>query len=65
MTVTTRRIHEALEAQRFIARQASREVAELDPRAVLVAIEVKLSEGRVDEARALANEYRASRKVSN
>ena len=53
------------EAQRFAADQAGRETSELDPRAVLIAIEVKLAEGRIDEARALANEYRASKKASN
>jgi len=50
------------EAQRFQAEQAGREVAELDAYSVLLAIEVKLSEGRIDEARAMAAEYRKSKK---
>jgi len=41
------------EAQRFSADQAAREQAQLDPRSVLIAIQVKLSEGRIDEARQL------------
>lgn len=47
-----------LEAQRDAARQASREMAELDVRAVLVAVQVKISEGRVDEAKAIVAAYR-------
>lgn len=61
---TIRTIEAQHEAERFIASQSSRDVGELDPRAVLVAIEVKLAEGRIEEARALAAEYRASKKAS-
>ena len=50
------------EAQRFQAEQAAREVAELDAYSVLLAIEVKLSEGRIDEAKAMAAEYRKSKR---
>lgn len=51
MTITRKHIEEALEAQRFTAQQASRETAELDPRCLLIAIQVKLAEGRYDEAK--------------
>lgn len=50
------------EAERFSADQAAREVAELDAVSVLYAIEVKLSEGRIEEARAMAAAYRASKR---
>lgn len=39
------------EAQRFTAQQASREQAKLDPCCLLIAIKVKLAEGRYDEAK--------------
>ncbi len=51
-----------LEAQRFTASQASREVAQLDARAVLIAIEVKLAEGNIDAARAIAAEWKAAQR---
>ena len=50
------------EAQRFQADQASREVGELDAVAVLYAVEVKIAEGRIDEARALVAAYRNSKR---
>ena len=50
------------EAQRFQAEQAPREQAELDAVSVLIAIEVKLSEGRLEEAKAMAAEYRKSKR---
>jgi len=49
------------EAQRWEASQASREQAQLDPRSVLIAIEVKLSEGRYDEAKQLYLDWKASK----
>lgn len=50
------------EAQRFQADQAAREVAELDAVSVLYAVEVKMQEGRIDEAKAIVAAYRASKK---
>lgn len=58
---TIARINDALEAERQRASEASREVAQLDERSVLIAIEVKLAEGRIDDARALAQAWRASK----
>jgi hypothetical protein len=54
------------EAQRFEAAQAARDVAELDAVAVLIAVEVKMQEGRIEEgrieeARALVAMWRASK----
>ena len=48
---TIAQIEATHEAERFTASQAAREVAQLDPRSVLVAIQVKLDEGRYDEAK--------------
>lgn len=61
-TKTIRDINAKDEAQRFLAEQAAREVSELDAYSVLLAIEVKLSEGRTDEARAMAQAWRESKK---
>lgn len=59
---TIRRIHDADEAQRFEAQQASREQAELDPRSVLLtALELR-AQGREDEARRLVAEWRQSKR---
>jgi hypothetical protein len=59
---TINHINEALEAERFIASQAAREVAELDAVAVLIAVEVKMQEGNVEAARALVQAWRASKR---
>ena len=48
---TIAHIEAAHEAQRFEASQAAREVAQLDAVSVLYAVQVKLSEGRIAEAR--------------
>lgn len=53
---------EQLEAQRWNASQAGRDVAELDAVSVLIAVEVKLAEGRTEEARAMVQAWRASQK---
>lgn len=58
---TIRQINETMDAARFIAQQASREVAELDERCLLIAIEVKLAEGRIEEARAMYLDYKRSK----
>jgi len=55
---TIARIEETLEAQRFTASQASREASQLDPRSVLIAIQVKLSEGRYEEAKQMYLDYK-------
>lgn len=49
------------EAQRFTADQAGREVAQLDVRSVLIAIEVKLNEGNIEAAKAIALAWKAGR----
>lgn len=59
---TIQHIEAKHEAQRFAAEQAPREQPELDALSVLLAIEVKLAEGRIEEARAMAAEYRASKR---
>lgn len=59
---TIAHIEASLEAQRFQAEQAARDVAELDAVSVLYAVEVKLSEGRTDEARAMVAAWRKSQK---
>lgn len=51
-------IEAQLETQRHIAAQAAREVAQLDVRSVLIAVEVKLAEGRIEEAKAIVAAYR-------
>lgn len=59
---TIRTIEAQHEAQRFAADQAAREVAELDAVSVLYAVEVKMAEGRIDEARAMVQAWRASKR---
>jgi hypothetical protein len=56
-----RNIEAQHEAQRFNAEQAARE-AELDAVSVLYAVQVKIAEGRIEEARAMVEAYRASQK---
>lgn len=58
---TINQVNAQLEAQRFTASQAARDVAELDAVAVLIAVEVKLAEGRIEEAKAMVAQYRASK----
>ena len=58
---TIQHIEAELEAQRFEADQAAREQPALDPRSVWYAVQVKLAEGRIDEARALVQAWRAGR----
>jgi hypothetical protein len=48
-----------LEAQRAQASQASREQPALDPRTVLIAIEVLIEAGRIAEAKAMRAAYKA------
>lgn len=56
---TIRDINAKDEAQRFIADQASREVAQLDPRSVLLVVEAKLAAGLVEEAKAIVAAWKA------
>lgn len=49
------------ETERFIADQAARELAQMDERSVLIAIQVKLAEGRIEEARAIAAAWKTGR----
>lgn len=58
MPITTRRILAALEAQRFVASQAAREMAQLDPRSVLLVVQAKIAAGFIDEAKAIVKAYR-------
>ena len=57
-----RNIEDAHAAERFTAAQAAREVAELDARSVWIAVQVKIAEGRMDEAEAMVAAWRASKK---
>lgn len=59
MTALRSKGDQALEAQREQAQQAAREQAQLDPRAVLIAIEVKLQEGDIKAARELVKRWKA------
>lgn len=56
---TITHINDALATERHIAAQAARETAELDVLSVKIAIEVKIAEGRMDEARAIAKAWKA------
>lgn len=47
------------EAERFIADQASREVAQLDPRSVLETLKQWIANGEVERARAFVAEWKA------
>lgn len=51
-----------LAAERFTADQAARDACELDVVSVYYAVQVKISEGRIDEARAMVAAYRASKR---
>jgi hypothetical protein len=55
-------IETQLEAQRFQAAQAAREVAAMDVVSVLYAVEAKLAAGLVDEAKAIVKAYREGTK---
>lgn len=60
--IAIKHIEEAHEAQRFEASQASREQAELDAVSVLYAVQAKLEQGLIDEAKAIVADYRASKR---
>ena len=48
-----------LEAQREIASQASREQPALDPRSVLIALQVLIEAGKIAEAKAMRQAFKA------
>lgn len=62
---TIQHINDQHEAERFTADQAAREVAEMDTLSVYYAVQVKISEGRIDEARAMVAAWKASNQRSN
>jgi hypothetical protein len=62
---TIQTVLDQLAAERFTADQAARDAAELDAVSVYYAVQVKLAEGRIDEARAMVAAYRASNQRSN
>lgn len=55
-------ITEQLDADRWAASQAARDVAQMDAVSVLYAVQIKISEGRIAEARAMVEAYRASQR---
>ena len=59
MPITTARILASLAAQRDAAQQAARDVAELDPRSVLLVVEAKIAAGHIDEAKAIVDAWKA------
>lgn len=59
---TIARIEAQHEAQRFEADQASREQAQLIEESVIIAVQVKIQEGRMAEARAIWLDYKRSLK---
>jgi hypothetical protein len=58
---TITHINDTMATERFIADQAAREVAQLDPRSVLLVVKAKLADGLVDEAKAIVKAYREGR----
>jgi hypothetical protein len=56
---------EGLAAERFTADQAARDALELDAVSVFYAVQVKISEGRIEEARAIVAAWRTSNQRSN
>jgi hypothetical protein len=61
-TQTIRNINDQIEADCWIASQAAREVACLDAYSVLLAVEVKIAEGRIELAKAMVEAFRKSQK---
>lgn len=58
---TIAHINTALEAERFSAQQAAREVSQLDVRSVLLVVEAKLAAGLVEEAKAIVKAWKAGK----
>lgn len=61
-TKVIQHIEAKLEADRFQAEQASREQSCLDELSVILAVEVKIAEGRMAEARQMWLDYKHSKK---
>jgi len=59
---TIRDINNQIEADCWLASQAAREVAEMDAYSVLLAVEVKIAEGRIELAKAMVEAFRKSQK---
>ncbi len=59
--ITINHIQAQLEAERFEAEQASREVAELDVVSVYYVVQAKIEAGLIEEAKAIVQAYRASK----
>lgn len=57
-SIAIQRINDQHEAQRFIAEQAGREQAQLIEESVIIAVEVKIKEGRMAEARQIWIDYK-------
>lgn len=55
-------IEAQLEAQRFQAQQAARDVAQLDVRAVLIAVQVKIEAGEIEAAKAIVAQWKAGQR---
>lgn len=58
MTITRQHIEATMEAQRFAASQASREVAELDVLSVWFTVKAKIEAGEIEAAKAIVKAYR-------
>jgi hypothetical protein len=58
---TIEHIEAQLEAQRHLADQASREQPKLIEESVIIAVQVKINEGRIAEARQMWLDYKRSK----
>ncbi len=61
-TKTIRTINDQIEADCWVAAQASREVAELDVVSVYYVVKAKIEAGLVDEAKAIVKAYKQGSK---
>lgn len=59
--ITIRKINEQDEAQRFEASQVAREQPQLIEESVIIAVQVKIAEGRMAEARQMWLDYKRSK----
>lgn len=60
-TRTIQHINDQHAAERFIASEASREVAQLIEESVIIAVQVKIAEGRMAEARQMWLDYKRAK----
>ena len=56
---TITRINAQLEQERDAADQASRDAAELDPRAVLAVVTALIEDGQIERAKAIVKQWKA------